>query len=337
MAGIARCATAAEACAAMTPELETLIAEFDGDPQLRPDLGEQRSQALMQAMLDGEMAPRGVEAIVRAYGERRPALAETIGFMRALDARVRPLQALAERPRPIVLPSYSGTRAQPNLTALVALMLKRYGATVVLHGSISTKVLRVSAAGDADAHPVTTVEILRELGIEPAIDVADAQARLARGDIAYVPLELFAPDVTRIARAAGAASGNGILYALVQLLDPFGGYGYRVLAARRGEAFAWMHEFLAATRATALLLRGTEDEPFADPVMLPELESFAAGVATADDDAAAEAIAASRAQAPVLDAAATAEYIARVLKGEQPVPDRILAQLAYCLAGARRG
>jgi anthranilate phosphoribosyltransferase len=322
----------------MTLELESLIAGFDGDPRFRADLDEHRSQALMNAMLSSAIAPRRVEAIVRAYGERRPSLAETIGFMRALDAHVRPLQALAERPRPVVLPSYSGTRAQPNLTALVALMLKRYGATVVLHGSISTKVVRGgagSAAGDAEPHPATTIEILRELGIEPAADMADAQGRLARGDIAYIPLELFAPGVEQIASAGGAVSRNGFLHALVQLLDPLGGNGYRVIAAQRGEDFAWMREFLAATRATALLLRGTDDEPFADPAMLPKLESFTAGVATADDDGDAEVITA--AQAPALDAVATAEFIARVLKGEQPVPDPILAQLAYCLAGARRG
>jgi len=229
-------------------------------------------------------------------------------------AEVQParLHAPAERPRPVVLASYDGTRRQPNLTALLALLLKRYGVAVCVHG-----------APPKDAAPrLTTADVLLELGIEPAVDIGDAQARLVRDDIAYVPLDVLAPDVA--ARATPA---------LVRLLDPFGGDGYRVIGARDASERALLREVLVATRANALLLDGAEGEPFADPAEPWQFESFAAGIATASG---AEGARGPFLRTPAGDAASTAAAIERVLAGELPVPDSLLAELGACLAGVRR-
>jgi anthranilate phosphoribosyltransferase len=253
--------------------------------------------------------------------EHLPTLAEATGFLRAVEAHVRRLHAPADRPRPVVLPSYDGTRRQPNLTALLALLLKRYGVTVCIHG----------APGRGSPLPMTTAAVLLELGIEPARDLADAQARLEHDDIAYVPVDVLAPTLPGLRSASVASDLDRLVPALVRLVDPFGGDGYRVIGARSAQERTWMHDVLAATGANALLVAGAEGEPFVDPAA-PWLESFIAGVATGSES---EVTPGSFLPVPAGGPAATAAAIERVLTGELPVPDSILVQLGCCLAGVR--
>lgn len=253
--------------------------------------------------------------------EHLPTPAEATEFLRAVEAHVRRLHAPADRPRPVVLPSYDGTRRQPNLTALLALLLKRYGITVCVHG----------APWRGRPLPMTTAAVLLELGVEPATDLADAQARLEHDDIAYVPVEVLAPTLPRLRSASVASDLDRLVPALVRLVDPFGGGGYRVIGARTTQERMWMHDVLASSGASALLVAGAEGEPFVDPAS-PWLEPFVAGVATGNES---EVAPGSSLPAPAGDAAATAAAIERVLAGELPVPDSILMQLGCCLAGVR--
>ncbi len=252
--------------------------------------------------------------------ERAPAPAEARGLLRALEAHVQRLHRPPDRPRPVVLASYEGTRRQPNLTALIALLLRRYGVTVCIHG----------ASWGGRPLPMTTAAVLLELGIEPATDLADAQARLEHDDIAYVPIEVLAPTLPR--PVSGASEPDLPVPALVRLVDPFAGDGYRVIGARTAQERAWMRDVLASTGANALLFAGAEGEPFVDPASPGRLESFTAGVATGSEP---EVAPGSPLALPAGDAAATAAAIERVLTGESPVPDSILIQLGCCLAGVR--
>ena len=321
------------------------IRRIGGHTRGARDLDESRAFALFAAMLAGDVPTLELGAILIALRLKGESLAETVGFMRALDAQVGRLEAPSDRPRPVVLPSYNGARRMPNLTALLALLLKRYGVPVLIHGPGE------HGAGHADdpaddeperAVPdttygrVTTLEILLELGIEPARSLADAQRMLNRHGIVYAPTAVLAPSIVPLLDYRARLGVRSCAHSLVKLIEPFGGEGYRVVAVTHPDYVDRMREFLLATHARALLLRGTEGEPFANPRRQVQIESFVDGVATV----CAEKEIAGVADAPTLpaaiDAATTAAWITDVLAGAIPVPTPLIAQLACCLRDSQR-
>jgi anthranilate phosphoribosyltransferase len=81
-------------------------------------------------------------------------------------------------------------------------------------------------------------------------------------------------------------------------------------------------------------MRGTEGETVANANRAQQIDWFHGGVQTVlvERDAPADALA----PAPEgRDAAATADWIMRALRGEQPVPAPIAAQVAHCVQVAR--
>jgi anthranilate phosphoribosyltransferase len=298
----------------------------DRDPDAAKE-GEAGAAALMRALLDGELAAARIDLLLRRHRARPPQVAELVGYMRALDAHAGRLAPPPDRPRPVVLPAYGATRRQRNLTALVALLLKRYGVAVLVHGMPADERSAASTVGG----PVTTAEVLRELDVLPAASLADAQARLRREGIAFAPTEVLAPGLARLVRADAPAQGEGIAVWLARLVDPFAGDGYRVICAARPDVTAALRGYLAATRADALLVGNTEGEPFAESAGT-RIEPFVAGVASAEADERPD----DSAALPPLPAAATAAWIEEVQAGALPVPAPVLAQLGACLAGVRR-
>lgn len=253
--------------------------------------------------------------------------ADLIGFMAELDEGVHRLEAVGEEGCPVVLPSYGGTRRLPNLTALLALLLRRYGVPVLVHGP---------ADAAREFGRVTTAAVLRELGIQPAQSMAEAQQRLAHERIAYVPISLLGSDIVeRVALRQPPAVYCGSR-CLVQLIDPFGGAAFRVIAVSHYGDLPLLREYLSITRANALLLRATEGEPFANPRRQPRLESFMGGVHAVLFDAARGPTPEPSALPPAADASTTAAWITAALEGAQPVPLPIVNQLACCLLATRR-
>jgi anthranilate phosphoribosyltransferase len=108
-----------------------------------------------------------------------------------------------------------------------------------------------------------------------------------------------------------------------------------VISVSHPEYLARMRDFLAASRADALLLRGTEGEPFANPRRQPQLEWFEAGVSSVLFEPEIGTPATLSALPATIDAVSTAKWITAALAGEVPIPLPIVNQLACCLYGAR--
>jgi len=270
--------------------------------------------------------------------------AEEIDFLHSLDARVGRLEMPRDRPRPVLLPSYRGTRTQPNLTALVALLLQRYGVPALVHGPKAATAgsqpasRRVGKVASAPVFATFTADVLWELGIEPARSRADALERLLHNGIAYAPIDVLAPGFAPRVAAREEALGRPLLPTLAALLDPFGGDGFHVIGATDEEELAAFRAWVITTRGNALLFCGTEGEPFADPHRQPRLEHLTAGAATVCVEE--EAAAAGAAKEPLLpntpDAPTTAAWITQAMAGSVPLPPPIVTQLGCCLNGARR-
>lgn len=327
------------------PDFAAMIKEIGGGARGARDLDAAHAFALFAAMLAGEVPALELGAILIALRIKGESLAEMIAFMRALDACVGRLEAAADCPRPVILPSYSGARRHPNLTPLLALLLRRYGVPVLIHGP---------GGGGADSadDPVdeesdipqdgaavartTTLEILLELGIEPARGLADAQRLLTHHRIAYVPATVLAPGLAPLLGYRARLGVRSLAHSLATLIDPFHGDGYRVVGATHPEQLKRMREFLIATRARALLLCGTEGEPFANPRRQMQIETFADGVGTVCAEKGARGPADSPALPAAIDASTTAAWVMQALAGSIPVPASVIAELACCLQGTRR-
>jgi len=80
--------------------------------------------------------------------------------------------------------------------------------------------------------------------------------------------------------------------------------------------------------ATALLLRGTEREPVADPRRTPAMDAIRAGICTRVQEAQTGALA-QLPDLPALDATSTARWTQAVLEGQLPVPNPIAQQVAH--------
>jgi anthranilate phosphoribosyltransferase len=103
----------------------------------------------------------------------------------------------------------------------------------------------------------------------------------------------------------------------------------RVVNHTHPEYAAMLTGFLAHTHADAVLMRGTEGEPVADPRRSPRLDVFVDGRARADlSRPAHEGV---LTELPVLprtnDAATTAVYIQSVVSGEKPAPAPLTQQV----------
>jgi anthranilate phosphoribosyltransferase len=97
---------------------------------------------------------------------------------------------------------------------------------------------------------------------------------------------------------------------------------------------ARVRELFLATGERALLLRGTDDEPFADPRRRPRIEYLDDGAAQALFDEERGPIDAASTASGSIEAKATADHIRRALEGVAPLPLPIVNELACCLFGA---
>jgi anthranilate phosphoribosyltransferase len=202
---------------------------------------------------------------------------------------------------------------------LLALMLKRTGVPVLVHGTL-------------EGHGrVASALIFRELGIMPAGSLAQAQAGFDREGIAYVPLAALAPGLAQLLSLRSRLGVRSSAHTLAKLIDPFSGAGLRVIPVTHPYYLTRVREFLIASGQTALLMRSTEGEAYANPGKRPRIDFYRGGELQIlfDEEHVPEE---DRPAAPdTVEAKATASYIRSVLEGAEPVPRPIANQLACCL------
>jgi anthranilate phosphoribosyltransferase len=144
------------------------------------------------------------------------------------------------------------------------------------------------------------------------------------------------PPLARLLEVRRVVGLRNSGHTIAKLLDPcVAGTSLRVVNHTHPEYATSLAEFLAHAGANAVLMRGTEGEPVADPRRAPRLDVFIAGQRRADlARAAHEGV---LTELPVLpreiDAATTAVYIQAVVSGEKPAPAP-LTQQVDCLMGA---
>jgi len=275
-------------------------------------LSREQAADLMGQVLDGQVDPLALGAFCAAMRIKGETPEEMAGFLDATEARLHKLPN-AGVPT-VVLPSYNGARKLPVLTPLLGLLLAQRGVAVVVHGT-ATEDTRVSSA-----------DVLAALGHAPA---PQPPAPLQAGQLVFVPtgqLHAGLQALLEVRRVVGLRNSG---HAMVKLMNPCTGPALVVSSYTHPEYATSMAATFALTGAHALLLRGTEGEPVADPRRLPRLQAFRGGQIQ-ELRPAQEGPLTQLPDLPAPDASATAAWTREVLDGRREVPPP-MAQQVECI------
>ncbi|HMN93290.1 MAG TPA: DNA-binding protein YbiB [Hydrogenophaga sp.] len=278
-----------------------------------------REQAadLFGQVLDGTVSDLELGGFCLAMRIKGETPEEMAGF---LDATHRRLHRLPDSgTRTVVLPSYNGARKLPVLTPLLALLLAREGAAVLVHGT-ATEDRRVSSEA-----------VFAALGYE----ATRSPKVLAPGAFAFVPTEVLHPGLKRLLEVRRVVGLRNPGHSLVKLMNPCQGPALIVGSYTHPEYAVSMAETFALVGAHALLLRGTEGEPVADARRTPQMDAFRHGQRHLVQAAQEGALATLPDLPRDPSAEATAAYIRKVLDGRLPVPRPIAMQVAHILQEIR--
>jgi anthranilate phosphoribosyltransferase len=281
------------------------------------DLSREDARSLFTAMLGGLVEELQLGAILIALRVKGESLDELAGFAAACEASYNHLPLPDETAVPVVIPSYNGARQLPNLVPLLALLLAREGIPVFIHG-----VTR-------DVGRVATREVLDAMGIEPAMSANEACSRLATRRLAFMPIEVLAPEIAGMLALRSVLGVRNSAHTLAKMLQPFAGPAVRIVSVTHPDYLVRMREYFTTSDTGVLLLRGAEGEAVAHPRREPMIEWVHEGRSeTWKEDAAEER------SAPELpahrDAATTARWIEDVLADKASVPAPIQHQVECC-------
>jgi len=282
------------------------------------ELSERDLALLCGALLDGGVPDIELGAILAIFRARSDSAALLQGMLAALSDRAN-RWAATERVSPVAIGCYGGTHECPDLTPLLALLLARFGIPVLMHGPLHAE------------SGVSVALVLRELGVMPCANKLQAAGELQNRGLAFVPDALLAPGLARLLSLRARLGSIPLLLSAARLIDPFQSGSLVVAAGENEGEIERMRCAIAVTGTRALLLRATEGEAFASPLLRPRMEHWQGGSHTVLFE---EALAQPR-RAPVLPAAsdvkATASWIKQACDGARAVPHPIVNQLAACL------
>jgi anthranilate phosphoribosyltransferase len=276
---------------------------------------------LMNQVLDRGVTDLEIGAFALAMRIKGESVAELIGFLAAANERCIAIRT--DRPT-VVLPSYNGSRRIPNLTALLAMLLTQQGVQVLVHGPAS------------DPARVTTAEIFHDLGLTCASSAREIEDAWSRREPAFICIAALCPPLARLLEVRKVVGLRNSGHTIGKLLSGCGAEPtLRVVNYTHPEYGKRLAEFVAETRADALLMRGTEGEPVADARRLQRMDVYLAGGLRADLSLAGHSGVVT--ELPVLprssDAPTTASYIQAIVSGAMPAPGAVMAQVE-CLVRA---
>lgn len=246
--------------------LPALIKEIGRGAKGARSLPTDEAEMLFSAMLQGTVPDLELGAILLALRIKSESDDELIGFCRAMQQRTHLLKLNTNTPI-VVLPTYNGVRRQPNLLPLLALLLKDAGLKVLIHGRHDF---------DNRENPFP---LFKAMDINLATSREQAEVQINESGITLLDIEQLNPGLNRLLSLRGRLGVRNTAHTLCKLLDPCPGQSIRVVNVTHPEYLVRMTTLLAAQGNRAMLLRGTEGEPFANPRRRPELMGFRNGVA----------------------------------------------------------
>ncbi len=285
------------------------------------------AQLMYAAMLEGRISDLELGAILLAMRIKGEAVEEIAGFLDAAESSFERLPAPPGEYAPIVIPSYNGSRHMPNLTPLLAMLLARAGAPVLVHGVLH------------DPKRVTTAEIFQSLGLPLCGSIHAAQVEFAQKLPVFMPIEALAPKLAHLLSLRQILGVRNSTHTLVKIMQPFAQPALRLTSYTHPEYLDMLTSYFTtaapAARGDAFLMRGTEGETVANAKRAQQIEWFHYGQRTTlvQKQAPVDSL---PPLPPTSDAQATAIWIRQALAGTQPVPEPIAEQVEHCLLVSRQ-
>ncbi|MBV8124042.1 MAG: DNA-binding protein YbiB [Burkholderiaceae bacterium] len=309
-----------------SPSFASMIKDIGRGARGARSLPREVAESLFGAMLDGQVPPLELGAILLSLRIKGESLEETLGFCAAMQARTQVLRWGDDdaTPRLVVLPSFNGARKQANLVPLVALMLARERVPVLVHGRHDF---------EARENPI---DVLDALGLSQAGSLFLAGQDLRERHVAVLALSQLNPGLDALMALRPRLGVRNSAHSIAKLLDPAPGRSVRVVAVTHPEYLSSMASALAPLtqdHGRALLMRASEGEPYAHLRRRSFLAAFDRGVRLDLHPVDGEDL-----DWPLSDACApeaNAEYIKAILAGQSPVPPRIQEQVQALVRLAR--
>lgn len=295
-------------------QLTGYIKEIGRGKNAARDLSREDARTLFTAILNNDIPPLQLGAILIALRIKGESLDELAGFLEACEASYPHLKA-PDGKVPLVIPAYNGARQLPNLTPLLASLVAREGVPVLVHGVPD------------DPGRVTTLEIFESMGISPARSTAEAEEQIASRNLAVIAIDTLAPAIARTLKLRRNIGLRSSAHTLVKMIQPFTNPAVRLVSVTHPEYLDRMRAFFTQYSGRALLLRGAEGEAVAHPRREPVIEWLngnAVSVWRADPENNPE-LPDSR------DASVTAAWITGRLSANSALPTAIAHQVKCCL------
>ncbi|MFN9774647.1 MAG: DNA-binding protein YbiB [Burkholderiales bacterium] len=282
-------------------------------------LSHESAMRLFDAIFGGGFTDVELGAVLVALRMRGEGLEEVRAGLDVLEPMLRRVPVDATRPV-LAIPSYGGALQTANLVPLLACLLSDAGVQVVLHGVTS------------DPRRTTTAEIMQAMGLGPGGGVDRAADAFARGDPAFVPIDVLSPRLAALLDLRGRLGVRNVGHMLAALLNPTGASAcLRIACFGTPEAGALQRAYFEGSGAPGIVLAGTEGEVVASTRRAVQIDWIRDGRTEVLVPAATAALR----EMPVLpdphDASATARWIQSVLAGERPVPPPIELQVGAVL------
>jgi anthranilate phosphoribosyltransferase len=300
-------------------QLTGYIKEIGRGKNAARDLSQEDARTLFTAILNNDIPPLQLGAILIAMRIKGESLDELAGFLESCEASYPHLKAPAGSV-PLVIPAYNGARQLPNLTPLLASLVAREGVPVLVHGVPD------------DPGRVTTIEVFQAMGITPANSIAEAEEQLSTRKLAVIAIDTLAPAIARTLKLRRDIGLRSSAHTLVKMIQPFSSKAIQLVSVTHPEYLDRMRAFFTQHSSDALLLRGAEGEAVAHPRREPVMEWL--------DEKNATVLRAAAEENPELpgsrDAAVTAEWIRLAMSGKQSIPEAIGHQARCCLKVAAK-
>ena len=279
-------------------------------------LTQAQAHTVFSAVLDQQVSDLELGAFLMAMRIKAESAQELIGFAQAAQERCTALPAPTTPA--VALPSYNGSRRLPNLTALLAGLLAQKGMPVWVHGPLR------------DPNRISTAEVFEVLGWACTPQADQVKVAWSQRQPVFLPIEALCPQLARLLSLRWTLGVRSSGHSVAKLINPCPDQTVlRVVNYTHPEYVDTLAEMLQQARAHALLLRGTEGEPVADPRRQPRLDVYLNGHLQADLSRPLQE--GSLVELPQLasnnDAASTAKFTQEVLRGELPVPAPIKTQV----------
>lgn len=271
------------------------------------------------AIFDGGIPDLELGATLVALEGVPNSVSSLVGGYRAMARRLLHLLKPDSAYRPLVFPSYGNQRLVPNLLPWLAIVLRRLGIPVLVHGCLDS----VDRADSA--------YVFRELGIMPSATLGEVQQALRNEALAFAPIGVLSPALANLFALQSRLGVNCGARDLALLVDPFRGIGVPVIGLGDDRLRETMEAVCQHEVLDALVFDAADSDAIVDPFLRPRIVAYQGGEYSLLFDAE------NRSQVRRVDFPAPtdvlgiANWIRFALAGKVPVPHPLVNQLACCL------